>query len=235
MPRNMRRWIGITTLLLGLALAFVSGIRTLHAYRMAKLVASGQVQVEALRGWMTLPYVAKVFGVPEADLREAIGAPAQGDDHRSLQSWFLHLQLDPLAGRQRLEQVILAGDAGAYMLGRVGIGLVPAGLLQSAAWQRAIGLFARWGGWSVFLTRFALTPAALPVSLLAGSTGYAMFRFMAAVVAGEAIWVLLFAGLGRLFADRWEQVSEISADLLALIAGLAMVVVGGLLARARRR
>lgn len=128
----------------------------------------------------------------------------------------------------------VAGDAGAYMLGRVGIRLVPAGLVQSSGWQRAAVLFSRWGGLSVFFTRFALTPAALPVNLLAGSTRYALVRFLTAVTAGEATWVLLFGGLGRLFADRWEQISEISADFAGLIVGVAVAVAGVLLLRAGR-
>lgn len=100
-------------LVLGLALVLVSGMRAVQAWRLATLVATGQVQVQTLRGWMTLPYIARLYRVPERDLRQAIGAPPTGGADRSLRAWFHYLGLDPLAGRQRLEQVILQqGGAG---------------------------------------------------------------------------------------------------------------------------
>ncbi|MBL0419021.1 VTT domain-containing protein [Ramlibacter sp. AW1] len=129
----------------------------------------------------------------------------------------------------------VAGDLGGYTLGRLGIGLVPAAWLQAPGWQRATALFARWGGWSVFLTRFAITPAAWSVNLLAGSTRYSLLRFALAACAGEAVWILLFGGLGRLFAEQWEQVGEIAADVGGLIVGVAMLAAGGWLLRASRR
>ena len=120
----------------------------------------------------------------------------------------------------------VAGDACSYLLGRLGLRLVPQALLAGQGWQRAHALFARWGGWSVFVTRFLLTPVALPVNLLAGSTGYAWGRFMAAVVAGEVIWVLLFGGIGHFFAGQWEALSRLVADFVGALAG-GVLLVGG--------
>lgn len=130
----------------------------------------------------------------------------------------------------------VAGDGCSYLLGRFSLRLAPASLLASAGWARASAQFARWGAWSVFVTRFLLTPAALPVNLLAGSTRYGWARFMAAVVAGETVWVLLFGGIGHVFADQWENISRLAGDVLGVIAGVALLLAGGaVLASARRR
>lgn len=116
------------------------------------------------------------------------------------------------------------GDGVSYGVGRLGGAHLPAQLRASPAWARAGTLFARWGGWGVFLTRFALTPVALPVNLLAGSTGYAWARYLPAVLAGEATWVVMYGGAGYLFAQQWETVAALAADGVGLLLGLALAV-----------
>ncbi len=129
----------------------------------------------------------------------------------------------------------IAGDGCSYLLGRFSLKLAPRRLLDSSGWLRANILFARWGGWSVFITRFLVTPVALPVNLLAGSTRYGWMRFMLAVVAGELIWVLLFGGLGRLFADQWETLSQLATDLGGVLLGIVLLAAGIRLVIVRRR
>ncbi|WP_332743524.1 DedA family protein [Hydrogenophaga sp.] len=132
----------------------------------------------------------------------------------------------------------VAGDGCSYVLGRTGLKLVPRSITGSQGWQRAAALFSRWGGWGVFVSRFLLTPVALPVNLLAGSTRYPWQRFMSAVVAGEVIWVFLFGGLGHLFASQWEVLSQLAGDAMGVLMG-AVLVLGGIWAlvssRQRRR
>jgi len=120
----------------------------------------------------------------------------------------------------------IAGDACSYLVGRFSLQLVPASVQASGNWQGASALFARWGGWSVFVSRFLLTPVALPVNLLAGSTRYAWTRFMTAVVAGEIIWVFLFGGLGYLFANQWEVLSGLAGDVSWVLLGIVLVLAG---------
>lgn len=130
----------------------------------------------------------------------------------------------------------VAGDGCSYWLGRTGLKLVPQRITGSQGWQRAAALFSRWGGWGVFFSRFLLTPVALPVNLLAGSTGYPWQRFLSAVVAGEVIWVVLFGGLGYLFTRQWEDLSQLAGDAAGLLMG-AVLVSGGIwaLVSSRRR
>lgn len=120
----------------------------------------------------------------------------------------------------------IAGDAGSYLLGRFAGHRLPVGLQQGRVWQRASVLFARWGGWSILLSRFLLTPVALPVNLMAGSTRYPWPRFLLPVVVGEVIWVLLFGGLGHLFADQWENIGQLAGDFAGLVMGVLLLAVG---------
>lgn len=130
----------------------------------------------------------------------------------------------------------VAGDGCSYFVGRYGGALVPQRLRPGAGPSPASRLFARWGLWSVFFTRFLFTPIALPVNLLAGFTRYPWGRYMAAVVAGEAAWVLLFGGLGYFFADRWEGLSRLAGDTVGVLLGALLVVAAlvALVIRARR-
>jgi membrane-associated protein len=122
--------------------------------------------------------------------------------------------------------VSVAGDGCSYLIGRFGMTLMPARLRSAPSWQQAAAQFERWGGWSVFFSRFLFTPIALPINLLAGSTRYPWARYMTAVLLGEVAWVLLFAGLGHVFADRWEVLSQLAQDLSGVLLGALLIVVG---------
>jgi membrane-associated protein len=129
----------------------------------------------------------------------------------------------------------VSGDCGSYLLGRFGAALLPARLRTAADSSSAARLFARWGAWAVFVSRFALTPLALPVNLLAGSTRLGWGLYLTAVLTGETVWVALFGGLGYLFADRWEAISSLAGDLIGILLGIAFVVAGGVAIRVHRR
>lgn len=129
-----------------------------------------------------------------------------------------------------------AGDGCSYLVGRFGAALLRVRPQVATGPSRAERLFARWGGWSVFLTRFLLTPMALPVNLLAGATRYPWGRYIATVLAGELIWVTLFGGLGFFFADHWERLSQLAGDLVGLLLGGLLIAAGiGMIVVRRRR
>jgi membrane-associated protein len=142
------------------------------------------------------------------------------------------LPLNPAAAAALAGAV--AGDACSYLLGRYGAHLLPARLRIPDS-SSAARFFARWGTWAVFVSRFALTPIALPVNLLAGSTGLAIRRYLTAVVIGETLWVGLFGGLGYLFADRWEAISRTAGDVAGLLLGVVITLAGGAFLISRRR
>lgn len=120
----------------------------------------------------------------------------------------------------------VAGDGCSYLLGRLVGERITSRWKDSKAWRSADQQFARWGIWTVFLSRFLLTPIALPVNLIAGSTRFPWPRFLMAVVVGEVLWVLLFGGLGLLFADSWEALSQMASDVSGVLVGLVLLGAG---------
>jgi hypothetical protein len=101
------RW-AVVAVVVGALLIGIFGWRAWHQWAFEARVASGEVQVDTLRGWMTLPYIARVYGVPEAELRASLGAPPSGDSQRSLREWFERTGRDPVAARRAIEILILA-------------------------------------------------------------------------------------------------------------------------------
>lgn len=100
--------MALSVLAIGLALVATFGLRAWNGWQFTQRVARGEVQVETLRGWMTLPYIARVHGVPEAELRAALGLPTSGHESRSLLQWFRAADIEPKAGRRVIEELIVA-------------------------------------------------------------------------------------------------------------------------------
>lgn len=120
----------------------------------------------------------------------------------------------------------ILGDTISYGLARFGSELTRRKLESADTWAKSRRVFDRWGGWAVFFTRFLLTPLAVPINLLAGSTRYTPWRFVTMVVMGETLWAAAFVGMGYLFADRWEAVSEIAGSLTNSAAIGAVAIAG---------
>jgi membrane protein DedA with SNARE-associated domain len=122
------------------------------------------------------------------------------------------------------------GDSGGYLLGRYGGSLVLKRIEGNDSWRRAQDTFDRRGGLAILLTRFVLTPLAVPINLIAGSSRYTFWRFLTFDVIGELVWVALYGGLGYLFADSWEAINDLAGNLSGLLVGIAILGVGGYLA-----
>jgi membrane-associated protein len=125
---------------------------------------------------------------------------------------------------------VVVGDSGGYLLGRYGGQLVLRRVEGSDSWRRAQDTFARRGGLAIVMTRFLLTPLAIPINLISGSSRYAFWRFLSLDVLGELVWVGLYGGLGYLFADSWEAMSDLAGSVSGLLVGLVILGGGGYLA-----
>jgi membrane protein DedA with SNARE-associated domain len=123
----------------------------------------------------------------------------------------------------------MLGDSGSYYVGRVG-GMMLRSIRNTTAWQKAQETFVRRGGLAILLTRFLLTPLALPTNLIAGSNRYQFNRFFLWMAVGEVIWVAGYMGLGYVFAYSWEALSSFVGNLSGLLVGLLVLGVGGYLA-----
>ena len=137
-----------------------------------------------------------------------------------------------------------AGHSLDYWLGRAGSPLV-------TRWMRrlehhAIGGIAlhrtRAGSWAVgpllvFLTRWTLTALASPVAALAGAVRMPYRAFLAAELAGEAIYVCGLLALGRLLGPALPHNGLFSPTFWIVAAIIAAMVLGvtALLPRLWRR
>jgi hypothetical protein len=96
-------------LVLGLVLTVVFGGRALRNYQRLQLQKNppGMVDVEAIRGWMTMPYIAQAYDVPEDELFAALGIPSEGNRNVPLRRLAERYGLDPALTRQQIQQAIL--------------------------------------------------------------------------------------------------------------------------------
>lgn len=120
----------------------------------------------------------------------------------------------------------VTGDTLSYGLGRFARVGIKRRFGQSAAWQRAETTLEQRGGIAVYLTRWLLTPIAVPTNLVAGSGGYPLWKFLVYDVSGEITWLLLFGGLGYAFGSQWEAISQFVSDFSGVLVGVAAVGVG---------
>lgn len=129
----------------------------------------------------------------------------------------------------------VVGDGLSYVLGRFAKRWVRSRLGASTAWQKAQATFNRSGGVAIYLTRFLLTPLAIPTNLIAGSSGYAFWRFLSYDVAGELTWLALYGGLGYIFGSQWELISQFISDFSGLLVGVVALGAGVYILLRRRR
>ena len=124
----------------------------------------------------------------------------------------------------------LAGAVFGDMLS-FGVGLllrhpIQARFGQAAGWHNAQIYFNRQGGLAIYLTRWLFTPAAVPVNLIAGGSGYSVWNFSRLVALGELTWVLAYGSLGYAFGSQWEYVSDFISNFSGLLVGLAILAIG---------
>jgi hypothetical protein len=84
--REQRRLI-LGILLFGLLVSAFFGFGAVRsAVRIAAAgLDSGAAHADQVRGWMTVPYIARVFDLPAEELYSRIGVPAEGSETKSLQ------------------------------------------------------------------------------------------------------------------------------------------------------
>ena len=85
----------------------------------------------------------------------------------------------------------------------------------------------KWGGVSVFFSRWLITALGPYINLTSGLTRYQLPRFSIWVVLGEALWVVAYVYIGRLFSDRVAEISDILGEFTYVLLGLVAVGVIG--------
>jgi membrane protein DedA with SNARE-associated domain len=93
-------------------------------------------------------------------------------------------------------------------------------------WAQAESQFNRWGGMSIFWTRFLITGIAVPVNLLSGTSNFLFRRFLMYDLIGETIWIFGYGGLGYLFGSQWEVISNVLSNISGFALGLLLLAAG---------
>lgn len=118
------------------------------------------------------------------------------------------------------------GDAVSFSMGNHGKSWVQNKIRHSPAWRNAQDTFQRRAGPAIFFTRFLITALAVPTNLIAGGSGYQFRRFMVYDLLGEAMWILLYGGLGYTFGSQWETVSDFISNFGTFVLGVIILGVG---------
>ena len=106
---------------------------------------------------------------------------------------------------------------------------------RAALFDRARDYTRKNGGKGVFFSRWLVSPLGPYVNFLSGAARMNWTTFTLWDMAGEAVWVTLYVGLGFTFADQIEAVSQILGNLSGtLAAGLVTFVLGRALFKRRR-
>jgi membrane protein DedA with SNARE-associated domain len=121
---------------------------------------------------------------------------------------------------------VVLGDTASYGMGRLLRHVVIGRFGETAAWRKAEGYFVRRGALAIFLTRCLLTPIAVPINLVAGSSEYAPLRFVSFAAAGELTWLLVYGSLGYGFGSQWEYVSDLVSNLSGVLVGVVLLGAG---------
>jgi len=121
---------------------------------------------------------------------------------------------------------VVLGDSVSYAMGYYARDSVLRRFQGSERWNQAEVSFQRWGGMSVFWTRFLITAIAVPVNLIAGTSNFRYRRFIVYDLLGESIWIFGYGGLGYLFGTQWEVISDLLSNLSGLALGLLLLGAG---------
>lgn len=129
----------------------------------------------------------------------------------------------------------LASDALCYTLGRRTRRWARGRLREryDTVWHQAEELFRKNGGWAVFATSWLVRGLAIPTVLIAGSSRYSFWRFLAWDAVGKLFWILLHAGLGYAFASQWKLVGE-AIGRFGSYLGLGAILAGSIYLLLRR-
>lgn len=87
-----QRELTIALITFGLVLVAFFGLRAIHAFRRiheggfgpGKPPPARETDVDLIRDWMTIPYIAKAYGVPDRVLFQALDIPELGNRNKNL-------------------------------------------------------------------------------------------------------------------------------------------------------
>ncbi len=96
---------------------------------------------------------------------------------------------------------------------------------RAAQIARAKALIDRFGGIGVFLTRWLLAPIGPITNIICGASDMRWLRFTIWDVAGEALWVAIYIGIGYVFRGNLEEIAILLGEASWLLIA-ALVALG---------
>lgn len=130
------------------------------------------------------------------------------------------------------------GDQAGFLVGRFGSGSVErlsAHPKRGAMLRSAVEDLKTRGIPLVFLSRWLVSPLGPYVNFAAGAGGFRWRWFLMADLAGEAVWVTLYVGLGMLFAENITLLADLMGNLSGLLAAAVVALAAGLWLRRSAR
>lgn len=125
----------------------------------------------------------------------------------------------------------VAGDQFGYFVGRLGREYIEAAGSRrpwlAGGLSKGQEFNAKWGAWSVFFSRWLVSPLGPWVNLTSGIAGYRWPLFTFWGVLGEAIWVSTHLTVGYVFSASIAGVAQIIANAGWAIGGLAVTALTG--------
>lgn len=92
---------------------------------------------------------------------------------------------------------------------------------------KARALMARWGGISVFLSRWLFSPVGPYINFIAGAGHIRWGVFTVWSILGEAVWVTIYVFLGYSFAGQITLIADFASNAVGLVtAGAATTLLG---------
>jgi len=121
------------------------------------------------------------------------------------------------------------GDQTGFQIGRRASPVIDAKLAnapkRAVLHKKATDLTNRHGGAGVFLSRWLFSPLGPYVNFAGGAAGLNWLRFTVWAAMGEAVWVMLYVGLGYAFADRITDLADILGNASGFLAA-GVVTIG---------
>ncbi|SMX32012.1 DedA family protein [Octadecabacter ascidiaceicola] len=107
---------------------------------------------------------------------------------------------------------------------------------RAALRARSAAFMEKRGGSSVFFSCWLVAPLGPYMNYFCGITRYDWLRFALWGMAGEAVWVSLYVGLGHTFADNISGIASLLGNASGFITALvAVIALGYWLIRASKK
>lgn len=138
--------------------------------------------------------------------------------------------LDPVMSFLAALVAAVAGDQIGYHIGYFAGTCVEERLsrkpARAAQIARSKELMRRWGGMSVFLSRWLVAPVGPTINILTGASDMRWLRFSMWDLAGETVWVAIYLGLGYAFRGNIEALADLlgNASWTILAVGAAILL-----------